>query len=140
MSRIEGRCLCGAVTVGAVLDKPVIRACHCDMCRRLTSSMFMSLAVDPASVTAEGPVRIYPSSDWAERAFCGTCGSTLWYGTRADGGRHVAAGLFPDAGGAALKIEFFADRCPGGYALAGEHRKLDEQETIALFTGQGDQP
>lgn len=131
---VEGRCLCGAVTVRAAVAKPAVRACHCDMCRQHTSSMFMSLATEPGSVEFDGPAKSYRSSDWAERGFCDICGSTLWYGTVADGVRHPAAGLFDDAAGAPLKLEFFADMAPRGYALAGEHRKLTTEETIALFT------
>ncbi len=130
---IKGQCLCGAVTVRAKLDKPILRACHCDMCRRHTSSMYMSVSNDPASVVVEGPAKSFQSSDWAERGFCEICGSTLWYGTLHDGARYLAAGLFPDAAGVQMKIEFYADRCPHGYALAGDQRKLNTEETIALF-------
>ena len=133
MRKIEGRCLCGAVTVRATVTKPIVRACHCDMCRRHTSSMFMSLATDPGSLKFDGPAQSYRSSGWAERGFCGACGSTLWYGTVTDGVRHVAAGLFDNAASAPLKLEFFADMCPQGYALAGEHRKMSTEETADLF-------
>lgn len=137
-AQIEGQCMCGAVTVTARIDKPVIRACHCDMCRRHTSSMFMSLVTVPGSETVEGPAKTFDSSEWAQRGFCEVCGSTLWYGLRHDGSRNLAAGLFDNAGGAPLKLEFFADMCPQGYALAGRHRKMTTTETIAMFSAQGD--
>lgn len=134
MSKIEGRCLCGAVTVTAeAADVPRLRACHCDMCRRHTSGMFVSIETGPAEIT--GPARVFKSSDWAERGFCETCGSTLWYGTLGDGARHLAAGLFDDAGHGQMKIEFFADMCPQGYGLKGAHRRLTTAETEAMFTG-----
>lgn len=131
---LNGRCLCGAVTVSVQSEDPRLRACHCDMCRRHTSAMFMSVDADPATLTVEGPAQSYVSSDWAERGFCGTCGSTLWYGTTHDGVRHLAAGLFDDAAGGRLTLEFFSDRCPTGYALAGDHRRLSTEETIEMFT------
>ncbi len=136
---ISGQCLCGAVTAKATVTNPIVRACHCNMCQRHTSGMFMSLAVDPGSLSFGGPVSTYRSSDWAERGFCGTCGSTLFYRTVDDGATHPAAGLFDNAAGAPLKLEFFVDMCPQGYALAGDHRKMTTQETIALFApSQGD--
>ncbi len=140
MSRaVQGRCLCGAVTVTAQVDNPIVRACHCDMCRRHTSGMFMSLATVPDSETVSGPTQSYRSSEWAERGFCGTCGSTLWYKTVHDGARNLAAGLFENAADAPLKLEFFVDKCPQGYSLAGTHRKMTTQETIEMFTsGQGE--
>ncbi len=134
MQRLEGQCLCGAVKVTATADEaPKLRACHCDMCNRHTSGPFFSINADPASVEVSGPAKTFRSSDWAERGFCGTCGSTLWYGTVADGARHLSAGLFDNAGGGTLAIEFYADACPQGYALAGSQRKLTTPETIALF-------
>ena len=137
MQTLNGQCLCGAVRVTArAAARPRLRACHCDMCRRHTSGMFVSIETEADSITIEGPARRYQSSEWAERGFCGTCGSTLWYGTTGDGVRNLAAGLFDDAGHGEMSIEFFADMCPGGYALTGDHRRLSEQETIALFTGE----
>ena len=130
---IQGQCLCGAVRVTATVDKPRIRACHCDMCRRHTSGAFFSLETLADSITVTGPAQSFKSSEWAERGFCGTCGSTLWYGLQHDGSRNLAAGLFPDAGGGVLEVEYFTDKCPVGYALAGGHKKLTTQETMALF-------
>jgi hypothetical protein len=56
-----------------------------------------------------------------------------------DGVRNLSAGLFENAGDAPLKLEFFADAAPGGYALAGDHRKMTTKETMALFApSEGD--
>ncbi len=134
--RIEGACLCGAVSVRARMTTPAMRACHCEMCRKLTSSMFMSLNADQDSIEIAGDVTLFRSSEWAQRGFCGICGSTIFYSTVGDGARHLAAGLFKDAGGAPMKIEFYEDNCPGAYALKGEHKKLSAVETVALFTGE----
>ncbi len=138
---VEGRCLCGAVQVTAKVADPILRACHCDMCRQHTSSMFMSLATVPNSVEVRGPAKTFRSSDWAERGFCEICGSTLWYGTIHDGVRNIAAGLFENGADAPLKLEFFSDMTPDGYALAGDHRRLTTAETIQLFAPEeGDTP
>lgn len=136
---LNGQCLCGAVKISAESPDPALRACHCDMCRRHTSGAFVSIATDPESVRVTGPAKSFRSSDWAERGFCAECGSTLWYSTVHDGVRNLAAGLFDDAGGAPMKLEFFVDRCPQGYAFTGDHKKLTTQETIALFAPEEDQ-
>ena len=133
MQKLEGRCLCGAVTVVSTMEKPMLRACRCDMCRRQNSGAYMSISNDPQDVTSTGEITVYRSSEWAERAFCSKCGSTLWYSTVHDGAKHLAAGLFDDAGGAPLKLEFFSDMCPSGYAFAGDHKRLTTEQTIALF-------
>lgn len=135
---LKGQCLCGAVTVQALTAKPRLRACHCDMCRQHTSSMFISIDTEQDGMTIEGPAKSFRSSDWAERGFCETCGSTLWYGTVHDGARHLSAGLFEGAAGGEMKLEFFADQCPHGYGLKGDHRRLSTEETIAMFEGVGE--
>ncbi|MCY4206606.1 MAG: GFA family protein [Roseovarius sp.] len=130
---VDGRCMCGAVAVSAIVKNPILRACHCDMCRRQTSSMFMSLAIVSGSLKVEGPAKSFRSSDWAERGFCTECGSTLWYGTLHNGERHPAAGLFENAAGAPIKLEFYSDMAPEAYALSGNHRKMTAMETERLF-------
>lgn len=95
--------------------------------------MFMSLPTDAGSQTIEGPAKSFQSSDWAERGFCEVCGSTLWYGTLHDGMKNLAAGLFENAASAPLKLEFFVDQCPQGYAFSGNHKRLTAEQTIAMF-------
>ncbi|SFU16811.1 GFA family protein [Sedimentitalea nanhaiensis] len=133
---LKGHCMCGAVTVTARADKPEISACHCSMCRRWTSGAMIAFQAAPG-MEATGPVRRYASSEWAERAFCETCGSSLWYRVTAPGPHqgqtHIAAGLFEDATGAPLTAEIFIDRKPAGYAFAGEHARMTEAEVMAMF-------
>ncbi|MDY6983113.1 MAG: GFA family protein, partial [Pseudomonadota bacterium] len=74
---MKGSCLCGAVTITAP-DLSEIAACHCGMCRRWGGGPFMTLHAGQ-DVKVEGDVKTYRSSDWAERAFCGTCGTHLYY-------------------------------------------------------------
>lgn len=134
---ISGQCLCGAVTVTTRLEHNKMTVCHCDMCRRHTSSMFMGLTPDQSTLSIKGPARSFRSSDWAERGFCSQCGSTLWYGTVHDSARYLAAGLFDNAADGAPVVEYFADKCPQGYGLAGKHKRMSEEETLAFFTEGG---
>lgn len=131
LREISGQCLCGAVEVRARLTKPILRACHCDMCRRHTSGMFISVPTERDTQSVTGPAKTFESSQWAERGFCGICGSTLWYASGNE--RQLAAGLFKNAADAALKLEFFADKCPQGYSLSGDHRRMNTDEMHALF-------
>ncbi len=136
MSELQGHCMCGAVTVSMTPARPALGACHCDMCRRWTSSALMTIPAAPG-YAALGPVKTYVSSDWAERAFCADCGSALWYRITAPGKMHgqvqMAAGLFDNAGGTKLGLELYVDRKPEGYAFAGEHRQMTEADVMAAF-------
>ncbi|MGB3313316.1 MAG: GFA family protein [Albidovulum sp.] len=131
-AELKGRCMCGAVSVTMVPAKAELNACHCGMCRRWTGSAFLEIDADPGTLKAEGPVRVFKSSDWAERANCGTCGSPLWYRLSDPSAEFyaVSAGLFDDTG-FPLTREIYIDRKPGGFAYAGDHPRITEQEFLA---------
>ncbi|MBY8977375.1 GFA family protein [Rhodobacteraceae bacterium NNCM2] len=135
--QLTGSCMCGETTLTVTPAEKHVHACHCGMCRRWTGSAFMGFETVPGSVTHKGPVRTRQTSDWAERAWCDSCGSALWYKVTAEGPgfgvQYVAAGLFDGAGDYALEGELFIDRKPAGYAFAGDHKKMTETEVMALF-------
>ncbi len=135
---MKGKCMCGAVTVEAQPVRSAMVACHCDMCRRWTSSMYMAVQVEP-DFAVDGPVQEFTSSDKARRAFCQKCGSNLWFLITEDGPMNgqvqMAAGLFEDAGGGALRLELNIERKPEGYAFEGERRQLTLAEEMALREG-----
>ena len=134
---LSGSCLCGAVTVRATPAEPHLHVCHCGMCRNWTGLAFMGFAVAPGAMQAEGPVKSRAFSDWAERAWCDDCGSTLWYRVTAagpmQGTTYLAAGLFENAGGLTLASEIYIDRKPEGYAFAGDHPVRTQAEVEATF-------
>lgn len=136
MTELQGYCMCGAVTVSMTPERQTLGACHCDMCRRWTSSALMTIPAAPG-YAALGPVQTYVSSDWAERAFCGTCGSALWYRITAPGHMHgqvqMAAGLFENAGGTRLDLELYIDKKPEGYAFTGTQRQMTEADVMKAF-------
>lgn len=137
---LQGHCMCGAVQVTAVPNKPELHVCDCEMCRRWTGMAFVEMDVRPDDLTATGPVRSFASSDWAERAWCDQCGSTLWYKLKVPGHEMfaVAAGLFENAGGFTLTKEIYSDCLPDGFAFAGNHKRLSKQETEALYASLGE--
>ena len=130
MSELKGKCLCGAVTVEFEPAKSELGACHCEMCRRWVGSAFVEIDVKPGSLKYDGPVKTFASSDWAERAWCDTCGSTLWYHLTMPGHDFygMSAGLVDNAGGLTLKREIYIDKKPGGYAFAGGHKLLTKAD------------
>lgn len=74
-----GSCLCGAVSyrvAGAL--RPVI-ACHCTQCRKTSGHHVAATSAPRDSVTVEGTLTWYASSDAARRGFCGICGSNLFW-------------------------------------------------------------
>jgi hypothetical protein len=140
---MHGACLCGAVSFEAEPERPEVHACHCEMCRRWTGSALMCVSVKPAAIRFEGAEHIerFRSSDWAERAWCGRCGSTLYYhltaGPPERESYEMAMGLFNRPDDFALTLEIFSDCRPACLALAGEHRTMTRAEVLARFAGEG---
>lgn len=103
---MKGQCLCGSIRFQAQ-EVSRTAACHCSMCRRLSGHFWASGVVAHEHAKIEGDVRWYDSSDIAERGFCPTCGSALFY--RPKGGDHVAIalGAFDSPTGLTLERHIF---------------------------------
>ena len=139
-----GRCLCGAVRFTAMVGDTRFGGCHCTMCQRWGGGPLLAVTVRAEDLRWQGweHVATFQSSDWAERGWCARCGSNLFYHVTAregdtsggaEGDYEMAVGLFDDTSGFELVREIFVDRKPGAYAFAGDHRRLTEAETLALF-------
>src|SRR4051812_46426208 len=79
-NEILGGCLCGVVRFAAQAMPRSVHFCHCSMCRRWTGGAFAVLAWFPSTAVrwTSGEPTIHRSSNIAERAFCGTCGTPLF--------------------------------------------------------------
>lgn len=132
---IAGRCLCGAVTVEVAEFDGHVGACHCGMCRRWGGGPSLSLRADTLRLGGDASVRIHRASDWAERGFCGDCGTHLFYRLDKTGSHFVWAGLFDELPGARLDHQIFIDRKPGWYEFANPTENLTEAEVFAKFAG-----
>lgn len=128
-----GRCMCGAVEAEVRALGDGMTACHCDMCRRWTGSAFVAVHAKGADVTLNGPVKTVSLSSWAERGWCDTCGSTLFYRIKEDGSYGLSAGLFENAAGRQITGEYYIDHKPAGWAFGGDHTRMTERESLAHF-------
>lgn len=88
-----GSCLCGAVhfEVAGALPQPSV--CHCSQCRRQSGHAWSSTDVPQTDVTIRGTdaVRWFRSSSGAQRGFCATCGSFLFW--QADGAEVISIAM-----------------------------------------------
>lgn len=131
MEALEGKCLCGAVTIrieGA--HEPLPGACHCRMCQRWTGGMFLCFEADASAVTVTGDVARYESSELAERAFCPRCGSHLWMRDKrpADAAYDLMPGLFDAAADWPLRSEIYFDQAMASVRISGDHRRATRAE------------
>lgn len=130
---MQANCLCGAVEVTAP-DHKAIDVCHCSTCRRWGGGPLFALHCGTGvSFGGSGaPVR-YRSSDWAERGFCATCGTHLFYHLLPNDEYILPAGLFQDEAGFTLNSQVFIDEKPDCYALANETEELTGEQVFAQF-------
>lgn len=138
---MKGQCLCGAVQLEFEPKAPEIHACHCEMCRRWSGSAFVEIDAARDTLKHEGPVKTFKSSDWAERAWCDSCGSILWYHLTLPGYDHhysIAAGLVDDMGGLTMTKEIYIDEKPAGFAYVGDHETQTKAEVEAQFASFGE--
>ncbi len=134
----KGNCLCGAVTIRGGAGHTDVGICHCAMCRRWGSGPNMALDVGK-DLVIDGfeSITTYRSSEWAERAFCRTCGSNLYCRIVEDDTYAVCAGLFDETGGMELTSQIFIDEKPDVFAFANETRTMTSAEVVAQYAPSG---
>lgn len=123
MTTRTGHCLCGAVRLVARDVPATATVCHCRMCQRWTGSAYHEVSVPTTQVDWQGEtITVFASSHLGERAFCGTCGSHLYFRVTQEGpwsGNYdIPLGLFDDTQGITLAAEIFVDEKPDAYAIA----------------------
>ncbi|MEP1536128.1 MAG: GFA family protein [Paracoccaceae bacterium] len=135
----QGSCMCGAVKFRIEDDIKETGACHCGMCRKWSGGVFLGVEVpkDKLSIEGEASLKTYASSAWAERVFCGTCGSSMWYRVTAPGPHqgvyHIGFGTLDDSADMKMTGEIFIDLKPEAYSFADKTHKMTEAEVMAMF-------
>lgn len=130
MVEMTGRCLCGAVTYTARDVEKEFKACHCGMCRRWSGGPAFAAHAGDVEFRGEEHIRRYDSSAWAERGFCGRCGSNLFYRLKPGGTPILWLGTFDDQSGFQLTGEIYIDAKSEGYSLAGDHPRYTEADLM----------
>lgn len=137
---ITGGCLCGAVRVRATLPEDAVQLCHCRQCQRWTGGgMLASVRVADLEIMGEGAIRHYRASGHGERAFCGTCGTSLYWRMQGRDVGFLPAGLLDDQTGLGVSEEIFTDcRAPWmtPFEGAAQHDEPEMQAQLAAFLEQ----
>ncbi len=78
---ITGGCLCGRIRYQVAVEPYSVMYCHCRMCRRATGRPRVAGAYFKAAdiVFVSGEAKLHRSSEYANRGFCGDCGTPLFY-------------------------------------------------------------
>ena len=135
--RRTGQCLCGAVRFSATVTAPDIQACHCVQCQRWTGGgPFLSVRTAGLEMSGEERIATYHASQWGERGYCGTCGSTLFWRMQGRPARSIAVGALDDQSGLTVTEEIFIDYRPDwlpAFEGAAQSTEAEEQAKLAAY-------
>lgn len=133
----KGRCLCGAIGIETEAASIHLAACHCGMCRKWGGGPFLSISCKDTSFEGKDGISVFESSSWAERGFCKTCGTHLFYRAKGTEEYYVPVGVFDDIPGITFDEQIFIDRKPDYYDFANRTKTMTEAEVMELFAGPG---
>lgn len=132
-----GQCLCGSVRITATPKSNHFGACHCSMCRKWSGGPLLAVECeDRVSFEGEAHIAAYASSEWAERGFCKTCGTHLFYRMKDQPFYAIPIGLFDDGKPWEFAEQIFIDKKPPHYCFANTTKNLTEAEVFAQFSGE----
>lgn len=113
-----GGCLCGGVTYR--IDGPMrqVVACHCVQCRKTSGHYVAATQVDANAIEIAGAtLKWYRSSDSAERGFCSTCGSNLFWRRFGNENISIFAGTIDGATGLHIESQLYTESAGDYYEL-----------------------
>ncbi|KZL22043.1 Glutathione-dependent formaldehyde-activating enzyme [Pseudovibrio axinellae] len=130
----KGKCLCGEVSFKAETPHKDVGLCHCTMCRRWNSGPFhvVEIPFDALSFeNGEESISYYRSTDYARRAFCNNCGSSLFYHgdqiPEISNKVYLSAGLLDEPTGLKLAGHIFCASKGDYYEIEGD---LPQHENV----------
>ncbi|WP_370400061.1 GFA family protein [Sulfitobacter sp. JB4-11] len=124
-----GSCLCGGVTytlTGPLRDSV---ACHCLQCRKTSGHHVSATQVGPdqLTLTKDDTLRWYQSSPQAQRGFCATCGSSLfWRHADDNGATSIMSGTLDGATGITTEKHIFVADKGDYYEIADNLPQHDQ--------------
>ena len=119
VKHLTGGCLCGAVKFK--VDGPLreVIACHCGQCRKTTGNFFATTnaSADAVTFNEDSGLAWYTSSEEAERGFCKTCGSNLFWRRFGSDTMSITAGSLDGATGLHIKEHIYVADKPDWYEI-----------------------
>lgn len=118
--QVHFHCLCGKIVGKAYLVDKKLRICHCSMCRRSTGGTGFSYLylTEAPLIESQQKETIYQADERAERAFCATCGSTIYYHALGEQGYCLAVGILDNLSEETIYLakEYYLEDQPAYYS------------------------
>ncbi|MBJ9975385.1 GFA family protein [Pseudomonas sp. S75] len=128
----QGGCLCGAIQFTATLDNHDVSACHCSLCRTWGGGPMLAVHCSQAPRFEGAPPSVYRSSEWAERGFCGHCGTHLFYRLTGKDDHYFPVGVLRGDADWQFTLQIFVEQRPAWYCFANQTREMTGEQVQAL--------
>lgn len=122
-ANLVGTCLCGAIRFELTPPLRPIIVCHCRQCALWTGYAVAATAVDLSRFhlqSGAGDLRWFSSSEHADRGFCATCGSSLFWRPRNGSRIAVLAGLLQSPTGLSIAAHVYVADKADFYDISGD--------------------
>ena len=117
---INGGCLCGSVTYKTNGKLRSIVACHCNQCRKTSGHYVAATQVEFSSIQIfQKSLTWFRSSKKAERGFCSTCGSNLFWREIGSPFISIFAGTIDGPTGLKMEQQLYVDSAGDYYDVPG---------------------
>ena len=111
LQQVEGGCYCGRVRYRATGVSRQVVECHCSQCRKQAGHRYASTGAKTHDVQIDGAANItwYRASPNAERGFCLTCGSHLFWKPSNQNYTGIRAASIDEPSGLQMAKHIFVD-------------------------------
>lgn len=129
-----GSCVCGAVRFTLNSVKANVSACHCSSCKKWGGAPYFAVKCGTdVIIEGESNIKVFDSSEWAERGFCQKCGTHLFYRFKESKEYRIPLGFLDDEEGLFLEQQYFVDMKSCVYQLNNKTDDLTAAEVFARF-------
>lgn len=107
----QGSCLCGGVRYEVDHFERGVVACHCTQCRKTSGHHVAATKALNKNIRflSDSTLKWFKSSDFAERGFCGECGSNLFWRRIGDDATSIMAGALEGATGLRMQSHIYVE-------------------------------
>jgi len=124
----RGSCLCGACAYEVRGPLRNIIACHCTQCRKQTGHFLAATSARLADfkLLRSEPLRWYRASNAAQRGFCSTCGSVLFWQADRAAQISITPGSIDGATGLSIEKHIFCADKGDYYDIPAEGNRYEQ--------------
>jgi len=111
IERVSGGCYCQRVRYRASRVSPEVTECHCSQCRKQSGHRYATAGARTSDVEIQGTASVtwFRASPHAERGFCSTCGSHLFWKSLNEDDMSILAATIDEPTGLRMANHIFVD-------------------------------